>query len=258
MDWIGLSGYNWYNWGGRPWESFTTLYDDVLRDLTCRYAKPQILAELGSVDGGTPQTAKASWVSEAYRNILTYPFVRAVVWFNDYAYANRTQADFRVTTGSADCATGGGCSGVQPLPGAGVNITQAFIQAVAHPSYTSSLPTLAAATPVSTLCGTGPILTVTPQAGFAALGGGLDVRVSAEQFDSPVTIGVQVPSTLKATLSSQLLLPPSDSAVLRLTTLTGTPLGMHTVIVQLGDTQFRVEVNVVSAVYRGYLPIVRD
>ena len=258
VDWIGLSGYNWNGWGGRPWESFTTLYDGVLKDLTCRYAKPQILAELGSVDGGTPETAKASWVSEAYRNILTYPFVRAVVWFNDYAYGNRTQADFRVTTGSADCASGGGCSGVQPLPGAGASITQAYIQAIAQPSYTSSLPTLADATPGSTLCGTGPILTVTPQAGFAALGGGLDVRVFAGLFDSPVTIEVQVPPTLKATLSSQLLLPPLDSAVLRLTTLTDTPLGMHTVIVQLGDTEFRVEVNVVSTVYRGYLPIVRD
>ena len=68
---------------------------------------------------------------------------------------------------------------MQPLPGAGAGITQAYIQAVAHPSYTSRLPTLAAATPVSTLCGTGPILTVTPQAGFVALGGGLDVQVSA-------------------------------------------------------------------------------
>ena len=70
VDWIGLSGYNWYQWGGRPWESFTNLYDAVLKDLTCRYAKPQILAELGSVDGGTPETSKATWVSDAYKQIL--------------------------------------------------------------------------------------------------------------------------------------------------------------------------------------------
>jgi hypothetical protein len=156
VDWIGLSGFNWYRWGGRPWETFGTLYDAVLKDLTCRYAKPQILAEFGSVDGGTPQTSKATWIGDAYRRIPAYPFVRAVVWFNDYANANRTQADFRVTTGSADCASGGGCSGVQPLPGAGAGITQAYIQAIADPSYTSTLPTLAAATPVSTFCGVGP------------------------------------------------------------------------------------------------------
>ena len=136
VDWIGLSGFNWYQWG-RPWESFVAIYDAVLKDLTCRYAKPQILAEWGSVDGGTPQTAKAAWISDAYRQIPAYPFVRAVVWFNDYAYADRTQADFRVTTGSADCASGGGCSGVQPLPGAGV---QRHASSTCRPSLIRAIP----------------------------------------------------------------------------------------------------------------------
>ena len=99
---------------------------------------------------------------------------------------------------------------------------------------------------------------MTPQEQFVVPGGSLDVQVSAAQFDSPITIGVQVPPTLKATLSSQLLVPPLDSAVLRLTALTGTPLGMHTAIVQLGDVKFDVDVHVVSAVYREYLPLVRD
>jgi hypothetical protein len=257
VDWIGLSGYNWYTSRSQPWESFATLYDAVLKDLTCRYAKPQLLAELGSVDGGTPQTSKASWVSDAYKRILTYPFVRGVIWFNDYAYGSRTQADFRVTTGTADCATGGGCSGVQPLPGAGAGITQAYIQAVADPSYTSTLPTVAAATPVSTVCGIGPIFTVAPQAQLMELGGSAEVKVSAAQFDTPVTISVQAPSTFQTTLSSQLLSPPLGSAVLRLTALTGTPLRMHTVIVQLGNVNFNVEVNVVSVIHRSYLPLVR-
>jgi hypothetical protein len=83
------------------------------------------------------------------------------------------------------------------------------------------------------------------------------VKVSAAQLTTPVTIGVQAPATFKATLSSQLLSPPWDSAGLRLTALTGTSLGMHTVIVQLGDVKFDVKVNVVSEIHRGYLPLVR-
>jgi beta-mannanase len=257
VDWIGLSGFNWYQRGGQPWRSFTDLYDAVLKDLACRFAKPQILAEWGSVDGGTSETSKAAWVSDAYKQILKYPFVRAVIWFNDYAAGNRSQADFRVTTGTADCASGGGCSGVQPLPGAGAGITRAYIQAVADPGYTSPLPTLAAATPASTQCGNGPIFGVAPQTLFAVSGSGVDVKVSGAQLTTPVTIGVQVPSTFKATLSSQLLSPPLDSAALRLTALTGTSLGMHTVVVQVGDVKLDVKVNVVSVIRRVYLPLAR-
>ena len=54
VDWIGLSGYNWYTSRGQPWGRFATLYDAVLKDLTCRYAKPQILAELGIRGRGYP------------------------------------------------------------------------------------------------------------------------------------------------------------------------------------------------------------
>ncbi len=258
VDWIGLSGYNWYQWGSQPWKSFTALYDAVLKDLTCRYAKPQIVAELGSVDGGAAGTSKATWITDAYAQIPTYPFVRAVLWFNDYAYGNRTQADFRVTTGSADCVSGGGCSGVQPLPGAGANATQAYIQAVSNPSYTRILPSLADATPVSTVCGGGPILAVTPRGRFIEPGGTLDVQVSAAQFDTPLVINVHAPLTFRTTLSSQPLLPRFDSAVLRLTALTDTLLGVHTVIVWLGNVQFNVEVEVLPVVHRTYAPLVRN
>jgi hypothetical protein len=148
VDWIGLSGYNWYTSRPTdPWRTFDYLYDDVLNDLTCRYAKPQIIAEIGSIEGSGALT-KAGWIADAYQGARNYPFVRSMVWFNDYAYENPADADFRVTTGAEWLYP----DNVNPLPAATSAWTEAYAAAIADPIYTSSLPSLAAATPPHPIC----------------------------------------------------------------------------------------------------------
>lgn len=150
VDWIGLSGYNWYDAPNHsePWRDFNYLYDSVLTDFSCRYAKPQIIAEVGSVEG-TGGMTKAGWISDLYQRAPNYPFLRSVVWFNDYAAANSSLADFRVTTGSADESSP---DSVDPLPSSTHAWTNAYSSGVAASIYTSTLPSLASATPANVIC----------------------------------------------------------------------------------------------------------
>jgi hypothetical protein len=152
VDWIGLSGYNWYNTpppSDEPWRDFDYLYDDVLTDLTCRYAKPQIIAEVGSVEGDGTTLSKADWITDLYARASQYPFVRSIVWFNHYAQADPSNADFRVTTSSMDI---GSPDNVNPLPPATSSWTTAYSTAIAAPIFNSMLPSLSAATPPHPVC----------------------------------------------------------------------------------------------------------
>ena len=126
--------------------------------MTCRYAKPQLLLEIGSVEGGGGDQTKAQWLTDMYSKLPDYPFVRGVVWFNDFAYASRGQANFRVTTSTGDCAQYGGCVGVGPIS----NWTGAYAGSVASPVYVSALPTVDQVTPERTVCVLGDQLAVTP------------------------------------------------------------------------------------------------
>jgi len=147
VDWIGLSGYNWYTGGSpaSPWRSFTWLFDSVLTDLTCSYAKPQIIAEIGTVEGGGAVPTKAEWISDVYQNALNYPFLRSIQWFNDYA---PNGADFRITTSSA----ASGYPNVTQLPAATGTWTNAYSTGLAASIYNSTLPSLTAATPPQPVC----------------------------------------------------------------------------------------------------------
>ena len=152
VDWIGLSGYNWYKSPGHlssPWQSFEYLFDDVLKDLACRYAKPQIIAEIGSVEGDVSSPSKADWIADAYLKAPNYPFLRSIVWFNDYAGSIPTNPDFRVTTTSQPS----GPPNVSPLPAAPPHAwTQAYQAAIANSTYNSTFPSLTAATPPHPIC----------------------------------------------------------------------------------------------------------
>jgi beta-mannanase len=147
VDWIGLSGYNWYNTRvPAVWRTFEDLYDEVLKDFACSYAKPQVIAEIGSVEGGGAVPTKADWILDAYQKAENYPFLRSIVWFNDYAYANPSGADFRVTTGTAQDGS------VSSLP-VGTNAwTNAYNQALSDITYVTDLPTLNDATPSQIFC----------------------------------------------------------------------------------------------------------
>lgn len=151
VDWIGLSGYNWYSTRDQPWRDFASVYDGTLRYLASRYAKPVIIAEVGSVQGSN-DTDKANWITDMYNRLSDYPNVRGVVWFDDFAYAQRGQPDFRITTGSADCAKYRDCEGVQALAGsAGQQATNAYVTCVRKSTFTSKLPSLSQATPAQPL-----------------------------------------------------------------------------------------------------------
>ena len=149
VDWIGLSGYNWYVSPGhnQPWRTFDYLYDAVLKDLACSYAKPQMIAEIGSVEGGGSVPTKSQWIADTYQKATSYPFLRAIVWFNDYAMASPALADFRVTTSTAQDGS------VSPLPAVTHAWTNAYAEAIAGAGYSTRLPSLADATPASTFCG---------------------------------------------------------------------------------------------------------
>ncbi len=140
VDWIGVSGYNWYNAPGHnlPWKSFSDLFDAVLKDLSCRYARPQLLTEFGSV-GSDAQ--KAGWIQDAFQKMPAYPFLRGITWFNDFAYADTNQADFRVI--NTPYFSG------NPVPAA---VTNAYQSVIASSAYNSTLPALSSATPSSTTC----------------------------------------------------------------------------------------------------------
>jgi hypothetical protein len=137
VDWIGLSGYNWYNSPGHniPWKSFTDLFGAVLTDLTCRYSKPQILTEIGSAGN---DSQKAGWIQDAFAKMGQYRALRAIVWFNDFAYEQTNQADFRVVNAPYFSS-----NPVSSL------VTSTYKTSASSSTYTSTLPSLAAATPAA-------------------------------------------------------------------------------------------------------------
>ncbi len=145
VDWVGPSGFNYYTNFSLPWWTFDYMFDSVLRDFSCLYAKPQIIHEFATVpgDGNSPQS-KEQWIADAYLKAQNYIFLRGVVWFNDLdpGYS----ADFRITTSTYRDGS------VQSLPGGTGTWTDAYKNAVASAAYTSTLPSLAAATPSSTTC----------------------------------------------------------------------------------------------------------
>ena len=219
VDWIGLSGYNWYSAPGHtaPWWTFSDLYDNpdqadpwqtndgvkvgVLRYLMCHYAKPIIMTELGTVAGpdeGTGGTrTKANWIADTYSKLQDFPYIRAITWFNDFAYHTQGQADFRITEGSS--------YDPDPLhyPGhqaALLNWTQAYKTAIASSPYTSTLPPLSSLAPARTYCGPAPALDV-PPALFARPGDTVRAAVGLQDITTTLTLSVNVPMSYSASFN---------------------------------------------------------
>ena len=178
VDWIGVSGYNWYSTPGHtaPWWTFSDIFDSpsqadpwqtndgvkvgVLRYLMCHYAKPIIMAEIGTVEGPGGTQTKANWIADTYAKMQDFPYVRAITWFNDFAYHIQGQADFRITAGSSYDSDPLHYPGYQS---ALFNWTQAYKTAVAGSNYISTLPSLSSLTPSSTYCGPiPPVYTPSP------------------------------------------------------------------------------------------------
>ncbi len=257
VDWIGLSGYNWAATRSRPWENFEQLFDAALRDMACRYAKPVIIAEIGSVDDGSDASAKANWISHLYARLVDYPFLRGIVWFNDFAYGSRGNPDFRVTTGGQDCHLNGDCSGVQALSGAsGQQATNAYINSVRQSMFSSKLPSLAQATPPYTMCSapsepfvlSGSTVTVRP-------GGVSTMTLQGFLFAAPAQITFELPSGVRGTASPATLNPPWGVSNIVLTADAKLAPGTRAGAIRIGSTVLQIKLMNPKA--RLFLPGIR-
>ncbi len=172
VQWVGLSGYNWNGVNGQDptWRTFDGLFVDpipelgmgVLPYMHCTYAKPIVLAEFGTVEGSGGSQTKAAWIADAYDKMLDYPFIRAAVWFNDYAFGSPGNADFRATHGSSDMDRG---TAWPPAPGWQQSLgapTDAYRNAVNGSRFVDDVPSLGDLTPASTYCGSFPPVYVPP------------------------------------------------------------------------------------------------
>jgi hypothetical protein len=225
VDWVAVDGYNW---GGSNWATFNDVFDSaefryVLKDFACRYPKPQIIAETGSVEGGS--SGKSQWILDAYQSLKRFPFIRSIVWFNDYAFENPGGADFRVTTGTA--ASGS----VQSL-GAW---TDAYKQAISDPIFQSTLPSLQYATPPSTYCEDGdPVYSVTPMTTTLELSKDSVHQITGMLFNRSQVLSLRVPagSNIKGTFSPSMLTAPWGTSALTLEMTPQTPGGEYDLYVQ--------------------------
>lgn len=254
VDWIGLSGYNWYN-TRQPvvWRSFYDLYDGVLRDLACSYAKPQIIAEIGSVEGSTSTPTKADWIRDAYQRAPTYPFLRAVQWFNDFAYADPNNADFRVTTSTAQNGK------VEPLPSVTQpSWTEAYRQAVASPIYTTTLPSLDRATPPGRYCGESHFY-LSPNFALMTPTDVTVIRLTGINYTSTVRITLDLSDAFSATLSPEQVNPPWGVSAIRIQTRNALQ-GTYTLTVRVrgegASGDLPAQIRVVNQVYRVLLPAI--
>ncbi len=244
VDWVGLSGYNW----GDPWRTFAEVYDEVLRDFTCRYAKPQLLLEVGSVEGPGGLQTKANWMIDMYESLPQYPFVRGVVWFNDYASATRGQADFRITTSTADFGS------VQPLS----SWTSTYRTLVSNETYVDTLPSVSEVTPPGTVCVLADQLQVEPRLVLIEPGEAAHFTVSGVALVDELSVAVQGIGlqSLELTPSSLTLMPPWDTGGITVQSYPSTQLGTYDFLVMANGLSVPFSVRVVRDVTSVFLPIV--
>ncbi len=80
VSWVSLDGYN----RGRPWQSFTSVFAQAYREITAVSTRPVMIAEVGSVENPTDDTAKAGWITSAFEQEIPqdFPRIRAVLYFD--------------------------------------------------------------------------------------------------------------------------------------------------------------------------------
>lgn len=259
VDWVGPDGYNWW-YGQTPhwdWVWYNDMFDAVSKDFACRYPKPQIVHEIGAADGpGTYN--KVNWINDMFQQMPKYPFLRAFIWLNDYAFGNPSDADFRVTSTTAH---DGGVVGAVPASSNIYNTpagawTNAYKTALANPVYRSTLPSLAASTPPSTYCGNGEaVYTVNPNYVIVERGESTRHTVLGMLTPTTTTVSLSLPAKITGAVTPNQLPMPWGTAQVELHTAADISLGMHTVTVNAGSVPLTIKVYVVDSVTRLYLPI---
>jgi hypothetical protein len=264
VDWVGIIAYNQAAWLGVPWWSLTDLldsdrWDHVLREVMCRYAKPVIL-ETASVEGSRPgDGTKAAWVQDAYHQLDLFPFVKAVVWFNDFDRHDPSRADFRVVGGSSFDPDPWHEGYAYPLPENDGRWTQAYRSAVAGDKFVSHVPPLADITPPGTFCGDQPAIHV-PSAILAAPGESDILHVSAIGLPDDGSLSLDgLPPEVSAEFSQPSLLAPWDDAQIRLDLGHNAQPGSYPLTLKLdtGSTSHEkpTTLRIVEEIHRMYLPL---
>jgi len=252
VDWVGPDGYNWYYGQNPPWAWmwYDDMFLDVSQDFACRYPKPQIVHETSSADGpGAPN--KVSWIQDTFQQMPKYPFLRAFLWLNDYAFSTPGQADFRVTSSTAHEG------GVGPVPSVGdQSWTNAYKTGLASSVYKSTLPSLAASTPPTTYCGNGePTYTMSPNFVLLQPGDSSTHTVVGMLYPTTPTLSLSLPAQLTGSVTPNKLPMPWGTAQVSLHTSAATPLGTYTVTVNAGSMPLTITVKVIDSVERVYLPL---
>ena len=265
VDWIGLSGYNWYPYNSQPNRSFKQLFGDldgtdayysdagfhpgILYDLSCRYAKPIILAEFGAAHNADTVQQKKDWITDAYNRLPTHPFVRAVVWFNDYSFAGNS-IDFRVTQ-----------PGTVPS-----EITNAYKNAVQMPQFRSALPEREAATPPMTYCWTDAgkagqaVFRLSRSIAMAENNSNTHVSLMGMLFtgDPEITFA-SLPPGFSASVIDDSLVAPWGEANLRFTIDSNVSAGTYAMVVRVNSLQgvfdLPFQVKVVDQLYTYHMPL---
>jgi hypothetical protein len=268
VDWIGLSGYNWSTFRNQPILSYSALYDAALTDLQCRYPKPIVHSEIGSVEfSGSSPANKAGWITDAYSRMQTYPLLRAVVWFNDFAFHSTSDADFRVTN-----VTGNnyGPAPLHDTSGFPVNgsWTSAYNTAVSDPSFTPTFTSSQLLNPPMTRCAgdsvsNNGVLGARPSADAVARTGltAISFQVGALGLSSNTTFTVSgCPSNVTCTFASTgsttsgTFTAPWDSEMLNIVASGTAQLGTFTLTITGGGTSTTVQLQVLSNINRVFLP----
>lgn len=276
VDWIGLSGYNWHGSDGQDptWRTFDGLYVDpipelgigVLPFLHCTYAKPIVLAEFGSVDGPGGSQTKAAWIGNAYQRMLDFPFVRAAVWFNDYAFSNPGSADFRVTHGSSDMDRG---NGWPPAPGWQQSLgsaTDVYRNAILGNRFIDTVPSLNELTPQGTYCGPFPPVyappTVTlPNAVTVEEGTTIHLQIQGQNLGGTYNLTVSGASGgITAQLNPSQISPNNPATTLTIQVPRGANDATLTISGQASGLEpfsESITLRVVDELHRSYMPMIR-
>jgi hypothetical protein len=195
--------------------------------------------------------SKTNWISNIYRGLVEYPNVRAVVWFNDFAYNNPDEADFRVTVTTQ----------YGSLPGPMPYYTAAYRNAINAPTYLTEFPGYAEIKPAGRSCFT---LRATPRAVLLEWGDTAVVQVIVDQapiFDTPVSISVTgAPEGVRYATDPPVVSPDATGAVVELHATEGTPPGTYVLTISAEAAGMiksnTLSVAVVEEAYRTYLPLV--
>lgn len=89
VDWVGVTGYNWVNWG---WSTPEELYEPIYRRLRALTDKPLAIAEFGaSADcaGGHCPDRKDAWIADVYDYVVAND-VRLACWFDHWIEKDET------------------------------------------------------------------------------------------------------------------------------------------------------------------------